>query len=61
MKNKVVSELRLLPMTLIRMIIHGHGDKTFVEYFNELWPNDINFMIGSFLCLFHNLEMDGAS
>jgi hypothetical protein len=35
-KNKMVSELGPLPMTLIGMIVHGHGDKTFVQYFNEL-------------------------
>jgi hypothetical protein len=42
-------------MTLIVMIVHGHGDKTFVQYFYELWPNDPNFMIGSLLCLFHSV------
>jgi hypothetical protein len=57
-KNKMVFELRQLLMTLIGMIIHGHRDKAFVQYFNELWPNDLNFMIGSLLCLFHNLEME---
>jgi hypothetical protein len=57
-KNKVVSELGQLLMTLIGMIVHGHGDKTFVQYFNELWPNDPNFTNGWLLCLFHNLEME---
>jgi hypothetical protein len=38
------------------MIIHGHGDETFAQYFNEIWPNDPNFMIGSFLRLLPNLE-----
>ncbi len=40
------------------MIIHGHGDKTFARYFNELWPNDPNFTNGSLLCLFRNMEME---
>jgi hypothetical protein len=31
-------------------------DKTFVQYSNELWPNDPNFMIGSLLLLFRSLE-----
>jgi hypothetical protein len=57
-KNKVVSKLGQLLMTLIGMIVHGNGDKTFVQYFNELWPNDLNFTIGWLLCLFHNLEME---
>jgi hypothetical protein len=42
----MVSELRQLLVTLIGMIAHGHGDETFVQYFNELWPNDPNFTIG---------------
>jgi hypothetical protein len=45
-------------MTLIGMSVHGHGDKTFVQYFNEFWPNDPDFMIGLLLCLFHSLQME---
>jgi hypothetical protein len=32
-------------MTLTEMIVHGHGDKNFIQYCDELWPNDTNFMI----------------
>ncbi len=35
-KNKIVSRLGHLPMTLIGMITNGHGDRTFLQYFNEL-------------------------
>ncbi len=50
-------------MTLTRMIVHGHGDEMFVQYSNELWPNDPrpndpNFTIGSLLCLFRSLEKE---
>jgi len=45
-------------MILIGMIAHGHGDKGFAHYFNELWPNDPNFTIGSFLDLFCSLEKE---
>jgi hypothetical protein len=45
-------------MTLIKMIVHGHGDEAFVQYFNEFWPNNPNFTIGSFLHLFHSLEKE---
>jgi hypothetical protein len=58
MKNKMVSKLGQLPITLIGMIIHGHGDEAFIQYSNELWPNDPNFMISLFLHLFHNLEKE---
>jgi hypothetical protein len=45
-------------MTLTRMIVHGHGDETFIQYYNELWPNDPNLSIGLFLCLFYSLEKE---
>ncbi len=56
MKNKMVSKLGQLPITLIEMIVHSHGNKAFIQYFNELWPNDPNFMIRLLLHLFHSLE-----
>jgi hypothetical protein len=40
------------------MIAHGHGDEGFIQYSNDLWPNGLNFTIGSFLRLLHNLEND---
>ncbi len=57
-KNKMVSRQGQLLVTLTRMITHGHGDKTFMQYFNELWPNELSFTIGLFLRLFHILEKE---
>jgi hypothetical protein len=54
-KNKMVFGLGQLSITLTGIIVHGHGDKTFTQYFNKLWPNDPNFRIGSLLHLFHTL------
>jgi hypothetical protein len=34
------------------------GDKTFDQYSNELWPNNLNVMIRSLMRLFHNLEKE---
>jgi len=48
-KNKMVVGLGELLITFTRMIAHGH--ETFVQYSNELWPNNLNFTIGSLLCL----------
>jgi hypothetical protein len=56
MKNKMVFGLGQLLVTLTRMIAHGQGDEAFVQYSNELLPNDPNFTIGSLLCLFRRLE-----
>ncbi len=45
-------------MTLTTMIVYEHGDETFIQYSNELQTHDLTFMIGSFLRLFHNLEIE---
>jgi hypothetical protein len=34
----MVSGFYQLPVTLIKMIVHGHEDGEFVEYSNEFWP-----------------------
>jgi hypothetical protein len=57
-KNKMVFGLGQLLMTLIGMIVHGHKEEAFVQYSIELWPNDPNFMIVSFLRFFCSLEKE---
>jgi len=57
-KNKMVVRLGQLLIMLTRMIAHGHGDEAFAQYSNELWPNDLNFTIGSLLCLLRTLEKE---
>jgi hypothetical protein len=54
--NKMIFRLGQLLITLISMIMHGHSDEIYVQYFNELWPNDPNFTIGSLLWFFRTLE-----
>jgi hypothetical protein len=39
------------------LIAHGHMDERFAQYFNELWPSDPNFTIGSLLLLLWTLEV----
>jgi hypothetical protein len=46
-----------LPITLIGMIAHGHGDEQCALYSNELWPNDPNFIIWYLLWFFRILEV----
>jgi hypothetical protein len=41
-----------LPISLINMIAHGHGNERYAQYVNELWPNDPNSTLGSLLQLF---------
>jgi hypothetical protein len=41
----------------MNMIAHRHEDEIYAQYFNELWPNDPNFIIGSLLQLLQTLEV----
>jgi hypothetical protein len=54
--NKMISSLGQLPITLTGMIVHGHGDEKYAQYFNELWPNNPNFTISFLLHLLRILE-----
>ncbi len=47
--KKMIFGLAQLPITLMGMIAHGHGDERYAQYLNELLPNDPNFIIGSLL------------
>jgi hypothetical protein len=47
--NKMICGLGQLPITLMGIIVHGHGDEKYAQYSNALWPNDPNFIIGSLL------------
>jgi hypothetical protein len=38
MKNKMVSKLGQLPITLNGMIIHGHGDEAFIHILMSFAP-----------------------
>jgi hypothetical protein len=49
--NKMIFGLGQLPITFTGMIMPGHGDERYAQYFNELWTNDPNFTIGSLLWL----------
>jgi hypothetical protein len=42
----VFLSLNQLPITLVGMIAHGHGNETFSQYSNEFWPNYPNLKIG---------------
>ncbi len=52
----MISGLGQLPITLTSMIVHDFDDERYAQYFNELWPNNPNFTIGSLLQLLQTLE-----
>jgi hypothetical protein len=54
--NKMIFGFGQLPITFTNMIVHGHGDERYAQYYNELWPNNPNFTIGSLLWLLQTLE-----
>jgi hypothetical protein len=41
-KKKMTIGLGQLLITLMGMIVHGHGDEAYIQYSNELWPNDLD-------------------
>jgi len=47
----MICGLGQLPITLMSMIAHGHGNERYAQYSNELWPNDPKFTIESLLWL----------
>jgi len=54
--NKMIYGLGQLPITLTSMTAHGDGNERYVQYSNELWPNDPNFIIGSLLWFLQTLK-----
>jgi hypothetical protein len=50
--NKMICGLGQLPIMLMGMIVHGHGDERYAQYSIEVRPIDPNFTIGSLLQLF---------
>jgi len=54
--NKMISGLGQLAITLMGMIVHSHGGESYAQNYNEVWPNDPNFTIGSLLQLLQTLE-----
>jgi hypothetical protein len=55
--SKMIFGFGQLLVTLTSMIAHGHKDEIYAQYFNELWPNDPNFTIGSLLWFLQMLEV----
>ncbi len=52
----MICGLGQLPIMLMDMIAHGHGNEKYAQYSNELWPNDPNFIIGSLLWLLWSFD-----
>jgi hypothetical protein len=55
--NKIIFGLGQLHVTFTCMITHGHRNERYAQYSSELWPNNPNVTIGSFLRLLSTLEV----
>ena len=55
-KSKELNSLVKLPVSVIGMIAHGHGDMRYAHYGLDIFPHDSNYTIGSMAKLLHDLE-----
>ena len=55
-KSKELDSLVKLPVSMIGMIAHGHGDVRYAHYGLDIFPHDSNYTIGSMAKLLHDLE-----
>jgi hypothetical protein len=55
-KTKSVDAYLKLPVSVVGMIAHGHGDKKYAHYSLDLYPADSNCTIGSIARLLRDLE-----
>jgi hypothetical protein len=55
-KNKAIDSLMKLPVVVIGMIAHGHGDVRYAHYGLDIYPSDSNHTIGSIAKLLRGLE-----
>jgi len=54
--TKATQGLGQIPMSVIGMVAHGHGDGAYAHYAPSCWPGDSNFTISSLARLFRRLE-----
>ena len=60
-KRKDLDGLVQLPLSIIGMIAHGHGDVRYAHYGLDLFPHDSNYTIGSIAKLLRDLELPPKS
>jgi len=55
-RRKDLDALMKLPISVVGMYAHGHGDTRYAHYTVDVFPNDSNFTIGSIAKLLCDLE-----
>ena len=56
-KRKHMDSFMKLPISVMRMIAHGHGDIHYAHYGLDIFPMDSNHTVGSIAKLLRNLEL----
>jgi len=56
-KSKQLDKLMKLSISITSMIAHGHGDVRYAHYNLDIFFYDLNYMVGLFTKLLHNLEL----
>jgi hypothetical protein len=54
--TKATAGLGQIPISLIGMLTHGHGDGAYAHYVTAFWPGDSNFTISSICRVLWALE-----
>ena len=55
-KTKHLDGLTKLPISVTRILAHGHGDVRYAHYGLDIYPHDVNYTVGSFARLLRDLE-----
>ena len=55
-KIKHVDGLTRLPISVIGMLAHGHGDVRYAHYGLDIYAHDVNYSVASFAKPLHDLE-----
>ena len=56
-KSKHMDSFIKLPISITRMIVHGHGDVHYAHYGLDIFPTDSNHIVGSIAKLLRDLEL----
>ena len=60
-KTKHLDGFTKLPVSVTRMLAHGHGDVRYAHYGLDLYPHDANYTVGSIAKLLRDLELSPKS
>ena len=60
-KTKHLDGFMKLPVSVIGMLAHGHGDVKYAHYGLDLYPHDANYTVGSIAKLLRDLELPPKS